>query len=282
MRRDLTNKVMIITGASSGIGAATAVACAAAGMDVVLNARRADRLSEVATRVHALGRKAEIVAGDVGEAGISARMLDAAEARFGRFDFVFANAGYGFERGMIEVGDAELRAIFDVNFFAGVDLLQRAARRLVAAKRPGHLLMCSSCLAKFSLPMSGPYCATKAAQNQVCRAMGMELRSQGIFVSSVHPIGTRTEFFETSAKRIAASAAAPPPHSPHSPGSSEPVAEEPPGFFMQPAERVANAVVKCLRRPRPEVWTSFLVRTSAALMMLMPGLTDFVLRKKVK
>src|SRR5687767_147345 len=99
--RDLSGRVMIITGASSGIGAATAIACAKAGMDVVLNARRADKLGDVASQVHSLGRKAQIVPGDVTEPGISKRILDEATERFGRFDAVFANAGYGYDRPMI-------------------------------------------------------------------------------------------------------------------------------------------------------------------------------------
>ncbi len=93
MAAKLTDKVIIITGASSGIGAATAIACAEAGMNIVLNARREDRLRDVADRIDKLGRQTELVIGDVTEPGISQRMLDAAEQRFGRFDAVFANAG---------------------------------------------------------------------------------------------------------------------------------------------------------------------------------------------
>lgn len=262
MARPLTDQVIIITGASSGIGAATAVACAKAGMDVVLTARRADKLEIVAVQVRALGRRAELVPGDIAEAGMSARLLDAAARAFGRFDAVFANAGYGFERAMTAVSESDLRGIFEVNFFAATDLLQQAARRLIAARQPGHLLMCSSCLAKFSLPGHGPYCATKAAQNQVCRAMRIELRRHGVEVASVHPIGTRTEFFDASAER----------------SGKQRSDETPPGFLMQPPERVANAVVRCLRRPRPEVWTSRSMRIIAGLMTMWPSMTDRLVR----
>src|SRR5262245_8972174 len=133
MPRSLNDKVMVITGASSGIGAATAIACAKAGMNVVISARREDRLKEVAARIAALGREAEIVTGDVVENGYSDRLLDAATDRFGRFDFVFANAGYGFHLPMIETSESMLRDIFEVNFFASVDLVQNAARRLIEA-----------------------------------------------------------------------------------------------------------------------------------------------------
>lgn len=270
MPRDLANHVMIITGASSGIGEATAIAAAKAGMDVVINARRADRLAQLAERINSLGRQAEIIEGDVSGPGISDRMLDAAASRFGRFDFVFANAGYGLDRAMIDVSEPQLRAMFEVNFFAGVDLLTKAARRLIEQKRPGHLLMCSSCLAKFTMPFSAPYCATKAAQNHICRAMNVELRPHRIHVSSVHPIGTRTEFFSVSAARSG------------KPDRSGETMANSPRLFMQPPERVANAVIRCLRHPKPEVWTSFTVRAAAACMTLFPRTGEWIMERAEK
>lgn len=267
MSRPLTDKVIIITGASSGIGAATALACAKAGMNVVLNARRADKLETVAEQIRSLGRGAEIVAGDVIEPGISERMLDTAHSRFGRFDVVFSNAGYGFHLPMTQTSANTLRDIFEVNFFAGVDLLQKAAARLIEAKQPGHLLMCSSCIGKFTMPQHGPYCATKAAQNHICRAMNIELRPHNIFVSSVHPIGTRTEFFEVSAQRTGGD------------GYGESMVNSTPSLFMQPPERVADAVVRCLRKPKPEVWTSFIVRMAASMMTFSPWLGDVIMQR---
>ncbi len=270
MARDLNGKVIVITGASSGIGAATALACAGAGMNVVLNARRADKLDAVADRVRQAGAQTQTVLGDVTEPGISERMLDAARDRFGRFDAVFANAGYGFDKAAHEVSDEVLRAIFDVNFFASVDLCNLAADRLLAERRPGHLLMCSSCLGRFTLPGHSAYSATKAAQAHVCTAMRIELEPHGIYVSSVHPITTVTEFFEVSARLSGKDAG----------GKSVP--DHAPRLFVQPAERVANAVVRCLRRPRPEVWTSFTTRAVAALMTLSPRFGDVILRKAWK
>ena len=270
MAANLTDKVIIITGASSGIGAATAIACAQAGMNIVLNARREDRLRDVADRIDKLGRQCELVIGDVTESGISQRMLDAAEQRFGRFDAVFANAGYGMNKLVLDETDDELRRMFEVNFFASVELLRLAAKRLVERNQPGTLLMCSSCLSKFALPRHAAYSATKAAQNSVCSAMRHELRSKRIHVASVHPITTTTEFFEVSATLTA--------------GGKAPakLPDHTPGFLVQRPERVANAVVKCLRRPVPEVWTSLLVRTIAGLMTISPRFYDFVIGRQTK
>jgi short-subunit dehydrogenase len=266
MPTDLVDKTIIITGASSGIGEATALACAGAGMNVVLTARREDRLQGVKARIEELGRGAEVVVGDVVETGIHARTLDAAESRFGGFHAVFANAGYGMDVHAVEMTATQLRDMFDVNFFASVDLVREAAQRLVAAERPGHMLMCSSCLAKFTLAGHSAYSATKAAQNHICRAMGVELAPRSIHVSSVHPITTTTEFFEASRRYDGR------------PGGNG-LPDHARGAFVQPPERVARAVVKCLRKPHPEVWTSHTVRAVAAAMTLFPRLMDVAMRK---
>ncbi len=270
MARDLRGRVIVITGASSGIGAATAVQCAAAGMNVVLNARRDEKLRDVAAAVEEAGGAAELVAGDVTQEGLSGLLLEAAERRFGRFDAVFANAGYGFERAAVDLADGELRRIFEVNFFAAVDLVAAAGRRLREGGRPGHLLMCSSCLAKFTLPYFSAYSATKAAQSHVCRAMRVELAPHGIDVSCVHPVTTETEFFQVS-REISGH-----------PRPAKPVPDHAPRLFVQPPQRVARAVVRCLRRPRPEVWTSVTVRAAASLMTLFPSLTDVIMRRAME
>jgi NAD(P)-dependent dehydrogenase (short-subunit alcohol dehydrogenase family) len=268
MKRDLQGKTIIITGASSGIGAATALLCAEAGMDVVLSARREDRLREVVALVERRGRRAALVVRDVAGPGMSAHLLDAAEQQFGRHDIVFSNAGYGMNKTALEMTDEEWRRMFDVNFFSGVELLRAAAQRLIERDRPGHLLMCSSCLSKFSLPRHSAYAATKAAQNMLCSAMRHELRDQNIYVSSVHPITTTTEFFEASAR-----AGGRPPE-----GASLP--DHTPKFMVQRPERVARAVVRCLRRPCPEVWTSLLVRTMAGFMTISPRFYDWAIRRQ--
>ncbi len=266
----LTDRVIVITGASSGIGAATAVECAKAGMDVVLNARRKDRLEAVAERVREHSRRAVMVIGDVAEPGMSNHILNAASSEYGRFDAVFANAGYGAESEMLSFTMDETRKMFEVNFFAAVDLLRDTSMRLIELGSPGHLLMCTSCLARFSLPLHGAYCATKAAQHQICWAMRGELRQHNIHVSSVLPITTTTEFFEVSARNSGREA------------KQGMVPDHAPKFFTQPPERVARAVVKCLIKPRPEVWTSVTVRMMAGLMTMFPFLADRIGREQMR
>ncbi|MBM4105659.1 MAG: SDR family NAD(P)-dependent oxidoreductase [Phycisphaerae bacterium] len=266
---DLADKSIVITGGSSGIGAATAIECARAGMDCVLVARRRDRLAEVAAEVARLGRRAELVACDIADPRSSEAILDAAERAFGGFHAVFANAGYGLERDVLATPIDEMRRMFEVNFFSGADLLQQAARRLIAAERPGHLLMCSSCVAKFTLPRHGAYSATKAAQAMVARAMRSELAHHGIEVSTVHPVTTTTEFFEVAAgedRRHLRNGI--PPHVP--------------ALFVQKPDRIGKAVVRCLRRPHPEVWTSHVVRLVAGAFTAFPSLQEWVMRGEAR
>ena len=255
----------VITGASAGIGAATAVELAKAGHDLLLVARRRDRLAAVAARAsESAGRpvRTEILALDVAETGSAVRILDEAQRAFGRFDVVYANAGYGAERPMHAMEHADLRAMFETNFFSSVELCNEAARRLLAARRTGHLLMCSSCVAKFTLPDFGAYSASKAAQAHVARAMSYELRPHGIMVSSVHPVTTATEFFDVV--RAGLPAGASPQYAIHDMSK----------FFVQRPEKVARAIARSIGKPRTEIWTSFPTRVAAGVITAFPGLID--------
>ncbi len=265
----LTGRTIVITGASSGIGAATAVACAAAGMDVVLAARRAERLEAVAERVRAAGRRAELVVGDVTDPATDAALLEAAAGLPGGLDAVFANAGYGLDRGLMETGEDAIRGLLETNVLAAHRLLVAAGGRLVAEGRRGHLLSCSSCLARFTVPGSAAYAASKAAQAALAAGLRMELRGTGVAVSSVHPVTTRTEFFSVAAG------------GPEAGGDGMGRLRGLAAWLAQPPERVAGAVVACLRRPRPEVWTSAATRWGAAAMVAMPRLGDAICRRLV-
>lgn len=261
--------VAIITGASAGIGAATAVELARTGHDLVLVARRRERLAEVAARASDAAKRlvrTEIVTADVSHAGTATRILDEAERAFGRFDVVYANAGYGLERPMHRMTSDELRAMFETNFFSSTELCNEAARRLIAAGRGGHLLMCSSCVAKFTLPSFGAYSASKAAQAHVARAMAYELRPHGIMVSSVHPVTTATEFFEVVREAL-------------EDGEKQQYAiHDLNKFFVQRPEKVARAIARTIGTSRTEIWTSLPTRVAAGVITAFPWLLDIAVR----
>ncbi|MEM9165723.1 MAG: SDR family NAD(P)-dependent oxidoreductase [Planctomycetota bacterium] len=260
---ELAGRPIFIAGASSGIGAATAEACAVAGMPVLLGARRLDRLEAVASRCHALGVVAEAIELDVTEAGSCERFVASGSERLGQPHAVFANAGYGQEAAAMDLDDEATRRMFETNYFGTLNILRPGVGALRRAGG-GHALICSSCLGIFPTPYYSTYSATKAAQHHLGRAMDIELRSEGIRVSTVHPVGTKTEFFETVATHGSTRIA----------GTSE--------RFMQPASRVADAIVRCLRRPRPEVWTSTAARLAFVLAGVSPRLTSALVRRAVE
>jgi short-subunit dehydrogenase len=234
---------------------------------VLLTARREDKLTKVAERIRSAGGTAETLSADVTSTEDCERAVERCIERFGSIYSVYANAGYGFETPVHECltdapKDDRIRAIFETNFFGSLNAIRPALPRMIEAGA-GHVLICSSSIGKFTVPRFGPYCASKAAQWHIARAMNAELRTKGVFVSSVHPIGTKTEFFDEAAKR--------------SGGKS--LTENTPDLFMQPAEKVAKAIVKCLRKPRAEVWTSTPVKLIAGVLTAAPNATDWLLHR---
>lgn len=260
-------KVIVVTGGGTGIGAATAIACAEIGMDVLLVGRRQEPLERVAGRIETLGRRAEVLPMDVAAEGASQKILDHAETRLGGFDVVFANAGYGMEVPLIHATEESIAHMVEVNFMATVYLLREAGLRMVDAGRTGHLLACSSCLAKYTIPDFGLYAATKAAQNMICRSMRFELRPHGVEVASVHPVTTRTEFFDAALENSGD----------HANFLKQGVPSDGGGPFVQSPERVAKAIVRCLRRPRSEVWTSLGARWVGGMFEFAPWTYDLML-----
>jgi short-subunit dehydrogenase len=265
MSIDLKGKPIAITGASSGIGLATAVACARAGMPVVLAARRLDKLHAGVAMIRAAGGSAIAVACDVEKPADCDALIERTVAEFGSIYSVFANAGYGIESGVLETPDVAIRAIFETNFYGTLHTIRPAIARMTQAGK-GHVLICSSCVSKLGIPKLSAYSATKAAQDHVGRALRVELLGSGIRVSTVHPIGTSTEFGSSMRAK----------------SGSDDLFKRTPSMFMQTPETVASAVVRCLRRPRGEVWTSLPTRLFAGVCVAFPGVADMVLRAKFK
>ncbi|MBC03849.1 MAG: hypothetical protein CMJ34_11200 [Phycisphaerae bacterium] len=271
---DLRGRRLLITGGGTGIGAATAVRAASRGMKVMVTGRRPEPLEAVVERIRSDGGEAAHHVGDVAGEGASEAILGAVRSLWGGVDAVFANAGFGIEKPVLESDDEDLRRIYEVNVFAAVDLLRCSGRMMLEEGVRGHLLGCSSILGKFTLPRYGLYSSTKAALTHVCRSMRAELVGTGIAVSTVHPVTTRTEFFDVASRRSGAG------HGPALREDGTPL--HAPRIFIQPPERVADAVVRCLRRPRAEVWTSVTGRLANGVFELFPPIYDHVLRSAGK
>ena len=257
MPRDLTNKVILITGASSGIGAATARACADAGMRVSLVARRGDKLKEQARAIADRGGKAHFFSADVCNDKDMYEAVQDCWFNLGRLDAVFANAGYGQIVNVMDMAAEDERAMFETNYFGTTRTLRQAIPRM--RQTPDglkHMLVCSSAASEIGLPTLGVYSATKAAQDAIAGAMRAELHDEGFAVTSVHPIGTKTDFMAVA-------------------GESE--NNNTPAALQQTPEKVANHVVKALRHPRPEVWPSAITRLGLALGTLSPRFASWAM-----
>lgn len=265
MAIDLTGKPIAITGASSGIGRATAIACAAAGMPVIVGARRLERLESVVAEIRAKGGKAHAITCDVDRPEDCEKFVDQAAATFGGLYSVFANAGYGHEGAVADLTDDQLQAIFKTNFFGTLWTIRPALKHFRKAES-GHVLICSSCVSKMGLPFHSAYSASKALQDHIGRALRIEVAHEGIHVSTLHPIGVRTEFSERIEEKV----------------GGERQAVRTPDSMKQPAEYVASLVVKALRRPRGEIWTHLPTKLGMGILTMFPELCDWYLSRRLR
>jgi NADP-dependent 3-hydroxy acid dehydrogenase YdfG len=184
----LRDQVAVITGASSGIGAAVAAELRAAGMRLVLTARREDRLRSLADE---LG-EARYVAGDITDPELPGRLLDAAMREFGQCDVVFNGAGV-MHAARVEDADVELLCrMVRVNFEAATRVAYTALRHFKRQNR-GHLINVSSILGTKVRDTVGVYAATKHAIEALSEALRVELAKTGVKVSVLEPGLVTTE-----------------------------------------------------------------------------------------
>jgi NAD(P)-dependent dehydrogenase (short-subunit alcohol dehydrogenase family) len=252
--RSLQGAVVAVTGASAGIGRETALLFAEAGARLAIAARRRDLLDEVAQGIRSRGGEVLVEAVDVADAEQVRRFLAGTVARFSRLDVLVNNAGYG-AHGRVESMPGETyRRLMEVNYLGTVYGCQTAVP-IMRAQGSGVIINVSSIVGHRSLPGGAAYAATKAAQISLTESLRAELRGTGIHVSSVHPIGTATEFNTVAARESGGAHAGP-------------VGPQ------QSARQVAEAIVRCARRPRPEVYPYWPSRALVWFNALWPGLVD--------
>jgi NAD(P)-dependent dehydrogenase (short-subunit alcohol dehydrogenase family) len=189
---DLSNSVVLVTGASSGIGAATAQAASRAGARVVLAARREDRIRQLATD---LG-DALAVGCDVTDAGQVADAVRATTDKFGRLDVLVNNAGQGLTASIEETDPADFRAILDLNL-TGPLITMQAVLPVMRAQGGGAIVNVSSGTVFSVLPLSGAYAASKQGLAMLSATARLELAGTGIVVSTFYPFVTSTEFIDS-------------------------------------------------------------------------------------
>ena len=254
----LSGRAVAITGASAGIGRACALRCAAEGMAVVLAARRTDRLTEVAAESRRRGGTAVAVTADVTSMAAMDALVGQAVAEFGRLDAIVCNAGIGYVGAADQTPVTVMQRLMDVNFM-GTFHAARAALPIFRRQGGGHLVIVSSIVGKHGMPYLSAYSATKSAQIAFADSLRSELRGHGIHVTVVCPVSTRTEFLEVMQKDYGTPVRALGP--------------------QQSADRVADAIVKALERPSPEVYPYGPSRALPLLSAIAPGTTDWIVRR---
>jgi NAD(P)-dependent dehydrogenase (short-subunit alcohol dehydrogenase family) len=201
MKKTLTEKIALVTGASSGLGARFARVLAGQGATVALAARRVERLKDLRAEIEAAGGQAHIVQMDVADAGKIAAAVDHVATACGPIDILVNNAGISEQGRLVDVAPEDFDRVFQTNVRGAFFVAQQVARRMIAhAKdRPdfrGRIVNIASVAGLRVLPQIGVYCMSKAAVVQMTKAQALEWGRFGINVNAICPGYIRTEINE--------------------------------------------------------------------------------------
>jgi short-subunit dehydrogenase len=252
--KKLHDQVIVITGASSGIGLTTAEMAAERGARVVLSSRNEADLQKAVDRIRQSGGRATYVVADVADADAMERLADHAVRELGGIDTWINNAGLGLYGRTTDVPLADKRRLFDINFWGVVHGCRAAVPHLRA--RGGALINIGSMVSDVASPLLGIYSASKHAVKGYTDALRMELEEAGapIAVTLVKPSAINTPFLEHAGNYM----------------ESEP--EFPPPIYAP--EVVAEAILRCAVRPTREVTVGGAGRMITAMGRMAPRLTD--------
>ena len=256
MARNGKRSVVVITGATSGIGRATAHAFARKGAALALAARREDLLRRTADECRRLGADVLAVPLDVADEQPVRDLAAAAVARFGRIDVWVNNASVGLWGRLEEIPMADIRRLTEVNLYGYVHGA-RAVLPIFRVQRSGVLVNVGSIASRVGMPYAGPYVMAKHAVRGLGAVVRQELAAdgvRGVHVATVMPATIDTPFFEHSGNYAGRVVKAMPP--------------------VYAPERVARAIVRCSRRPRREVFVGNMARATAQQHKLLPGATE--------
>lgn len=246
----LQNKIVLITGASSGIGALTAKYVSEAGGIPILAARSEAKLQEVSKSIAGAH---ECMVLDVTDEQQVHMVMEAVIARHGKIDVLVNNAGFGLFKMAMEMPIQEFEAMMDVNYM-GVVRCTKAVLPSMLARSAGQIVNVASIAGKIGTPKSTAYSASKHAVLGFTNSLRMELAHTGVIVSAINPGPIDTPFFDTA---------------------------DPSGqyannvrWFMMPPERVAKKIVSVIERGRSEADLPRLASIGVKLMQLFPRLSS--------
>lgn len=191
----LKDKVVLVTGASSGIGMGFALRAAKDGATVLLAARRLEKLNEVKAKVEELGGKAEVFPTDVTNIEEVRNLFLNATKDGRRIDVVFNNAGIGFVGNIYELPADEIEKVLDVNV-KGMIMVAKYAAEVMVRQNFGHIIFCSSLAGLITMPQWSVYVASKWAITGFADSIRPELKKFNVRVTTLHPGAVITEFFD--------------------------------------------------------------------------------------
>ena len=183
---DWREKVVLITGASSGIGRALTLELARRGATLGLLARRADVLAEIVAEVEGVGGRALALPADVKDAESVREAADLLRAEFGHIDVLIANAGVGATTAALDLKAADVAEVININLLGAVNSATAVVPEMVA-RGQGQLVAISSLAAYRGLPKSAAYCASKAALSAFFESLRLDLTGTGVDVTIIHP-----------------------------------------------------------------------------------------------
>jgi NADP-dependent 3-hydroxy acid dehydrogenase YdfG len=253
------HRVVAITGASAGIGRATALRLARDGAALAMCGRRGDRLNEAAAEITAAGGTALPIVADVTRDADMQAFVARTLERFGRIDVMICNAGFGIAGAIDDITPDQMQKLMDVNYM-GTYYATRAVLPAFRRQGRGHVIFISSIVGKRGVPYMGAYAATKFAQVGLAECLRAELSGSDIHATVVYPVSTETEFFHVMTQET---------------GTKVTRAFGP----RQDAGVVADAIARAIERPVPEVFPHFTSRGLVWLNAVAPGVCDRVVKR---
>ncbi len=254
------NRVVILTGATQGIGRSTAYTLAQAGCRLTLAARKTEPLQSLADQLEQAGYQAIAIPTDMADTHQATTLAQKSFDHFGKIDLIINNAAIGARDELIDLQENEARRVMDVNYFGPVALIQAAIPYLKINPEGGLIINVSSIVGRRAMPGISGYCASKAALEKMAESLRLELIADNIRVSTIYPGVTQTEFNDNSL------------------GNSKEGRGRVTGV---PPERVAQAILKTIHHERRDVFITWFDRLFVTCSLLSPWLMDKLLTRYI-
>ncbi|OVE77794.1 hypothetical protein BVX98_01860 [bacterium F11] len=255
---DFKDKVVVITGASSGIGKELALQLSRKGSRLVLVARTKQVLDDLAQRIDPKGEQAIAVQADVSKRNHHSKIVEQTLQRFGRLDVYINNAGVSLAQGtLMENREEDVRDTLEINFMSAIYSVW-AAVPIMEKGGGGQLVFVSSCIGKRGVPLNAVYCSSKFAMQGLTESIRPELRRKNIRVITLCPPGVNTPFFKNNKKGHVRT------HQLHS------------------VEKIGRQIVRALEKEKREVLLTFDSKALHWLNVFFPRMMDWALARNKK